>query len=146
MTRVREARRGGGPSRRSNRGSGPGDHLLELAAGGVIERFLDPDEAAGQRPLVLKGCQTAADEQDLQVAAFEAEDDTVNGEGGAEGTEPGIQLLTGSTGTVADNYIACDLATKAAAIVADACVMFENYYTEVATETGGLIGAVSADD
>ena len=70
----------------------------------------------------------------------------INGEGGAQGTEPGIQLLTGSTGTVADNYIACDLATKAAAIVADACVMFENYYTEVATETGGLIGAVSADD
>jgi len=70
----------------------------------------------------------------------------INGEGGAEGTEPGIQLLTGSTGTIADNYIGCNLATIAAAIVADTCMMFENYYVEVAPETGVLIGTASADD
>jgi hypothetical protein len=39
--------------------------LLQLAAGGVIERFLDADEATGQRPLVFEGGQTAPDEQDL---------------------------------------------------------------------------------
>jgi hypothetical protein len=61
-------------------------------------------------------------------------------------TEPGIELLTGTTGVISNNYIASNLATKAAAIVADGCWLFENYYSEVAPETGGLIGAVSADD
>ena len=70
----------------------------------------------------------------------------INGEGGAEGTEPGIQLLTGSTGTIADNYVGCDLGTIAAAVVADTCMLFQNYYTEVAPETGALIGTASADD
>lgn len=60
--------------------------------------------------------------------------------------EPGIQLLTGTTGVISDNYIATDLATIAASIVADACYMFENYYCEVVTETGVLIGTPSADD
>lgn len=61
-------------------------------------------------------------------------------------TEPGIELLTGTTGVISNNYIATNLATKAAAIVADGCWLFENYYSEVAPETGGLIGTASADD
>lgn len=61
-------------------------------------------------------------------------------------TEPGIELLTGTTGIVANNYIATDLATKLAAIAADAVYLFENYYCEAVTETGGIIGAASADD
>lgn len=60
--------------------------------------------------------------------------------------EPCIKLLTGSTGVIADNYCATDLATKAAAIEADGAFLFENYYCEVATETGGIIGTASADD
>lgn len=70
----------------------------------------------------------------------------VQGIGGNIGTEPGIELLTGTTGVIADNYIVCNLATKAASIVADQCFLFENYYNEDVTGTGGLIGAVSADD
>lgn len=62
------------------------------------------------------------------------------------GTEPGIELLTGTTGTICDNYIMCNLATKAASIVADTCFLFENYYNEDIAGTGGLIGTVSADD
>lgn len=61
-------------------------------------------------------------------------------------TEPGIELLTGTTGVIADNYIASNLATIVAAIVADACFRFQNFYCEVAPETGVLIGAASADD
>jgi len=61
-------------------------------------------------------------------------------------TEPGIEMLTGTAGVIANNYIATDLATKAAAIVCDAAYLFENYYCEVVTETGGLIGTASADD
>lgn len=70
----------------------------------------------------------------------------VNGDAGNIGTEPGIELLTASTGIIRDNYIVCNLATKAASIVADACMLFQNYYNEDVTGTGGLIGTVSADD
>lgn len=62
------------------------------------------------------------------------------------GTEPGVELLTGTEAIIADNYIVCNLATKAAAIVADTALLFENYYNEDLTGTGGLIGTVSADD
>lgn len=70
----------------------------------------------------------------------------VQGVGGNIGTEPGIELLTGTTGVIQDNRIVCNLATLAASIVADQCFLFENYYNEDVTGTGGLIGAVSAND
>jgi hypothetical protein len=72
----------------------------------------------------------------------------INGLTGALGTEPGIQLLTGSTGVIRNNYIVCNLATKAASVVADACMLFENYYNEDVSgaATGGIIGTASADD
>lgn len=70
----------------------------------------------------------------------------MNGLTDSVGTEPGIELLTASSGIIADNYIGCDLATKAAAIVADTCMLFENYYCEAVTETGAIIGTASADD
>lgn len=71
-----------------------------------------------------------------------------NGIGGNLGTEPCIELLTGTTGTIADNYCVCNLATKAASVVADTCLLFENYYNEdiSGAATGGIIGAASADD
>jgi len=70
----------------------------------------------------------------------------VQGIGGNIGTEPGIELLTGTTGIIRRNDIVCNLATKAASIVADTCFLFENYYNEDVAGTGGLIGTASADD
>ena len=62
-------------------------------------------------------------------------------------TEPAIELLTASTGTIRDNDIKTNLATMAAAIVADACFLFRNYYNEdVNPGTGAVIGTASADD
>lgn len=71
-----------------------------------------------------------------------------NGIGGDLGSEPGIELLTGTTGTIQNNNIVCNLATKAASIVADTCLLFNNYYNEDVSgaATGGIIGAASADD
>lgn len=71
-----------------------------------------------------------------------------NGIGGDLNAQPGIELLTGTTGTIADNYIVCNLATKAASVVADTCLLFENYYNEdiSGAATGGIIGTASADD
>jgi len=62
-------------------------------------------------------------------------------------TEPAIELLTASTGTIRDNDIKTNLATMAASIVADACYLFRNYYNEdVNPGTGAVIGTASADD
>lgn len=60
--------------------------------------------------------------------------------------EPGIELLTGTTGVIRDNVIFTNLATVAAAIVADGCALFNNEYVEVGGERGALIGTASADD
>lgn len=60
--------------------------------------------------------------------------------------EPGIELLTGTTGVLANNYVFSNLGTVAAAIVADGCAKFENYYVEVGNEAGALIGTPSAND
>lgn len=71
-----------------------------------------------------------------------------NGIGGDLNAQPGIELLTGTTGTIRNNYIVCNLATKAASVVADTCLLFENYYNEdiSGAATGGIIGTASADD
>lgn len=69
-----------------------------------------------------------------------------NGIGGNLNAQPVIELLTGTTGTIRDNYCVCNLATKVASIVSDTCLLFENYYNEDIQGTGGLIGTVSADD
>ncbi len=71
----------------------------------------------------------------------------INGGTGALGTEPVIELLTGTTGVIRDNDCVCNLATMAAAIVADTCMRFRNYYNEdVDTGTGAVLGTASADD
>ena len=72
----------------------------------------------------------------------------VNGEGGALNSEPVIELITGSTGEIYDNYCVCNLATKSAAIVSATSLLFENYYNEdiSGAATGGIIGTPSADD
>lgn len=60
--------------------------------------------------------------------------------------EPGIELLTGTTGVIRNCQIFSDLATIDAAIVADGCALFDNKYVEVGSEAGTLIGTESADD
>ena len=60
--------------------------------------------------------------------------------------EPGIELLTGTTGVIRDNDVFGDLATIAAAIVADGCALFRNEYVEVGNESNARIGTASVDD
>ena len=61
-------------------------------------------------------------------------------------TEPGIEMLTGTTGVIRRNHILTNLATVAASIVCDQAYLFDNKYCEVVTETGGLVGTESAND
>jgi hypothetical protein len=60
--------------------------------------------------------------------------------------EPGIELLTGTTGVLACNYVFSDLGSINAAIVADGCALFDNKYVEVGNESGATIGTASVDD
>ena len=60
--------------------------------------------------------------------------------------EPGIELLTGTTGIIYRNYIASNLGTLAASIDSDGTYMFENLNCEVVTETGGVVGTASVND
>lgn len=62
--------------------------------------------------------------------------------------EPGIELLTGTTGVIRDCDMFTDLGTIDAAIVADACAMFECRYVEVGGEASAAtyIGVPSVDD
>lgn len=65
-------------------------------------------------------------------------------------SEPGIEVITNTTGIVEDCRIASDLASLAAAIAgnggAHALYLFNNLNCEVPTETGGVIGTASVDD
>jgi hypothetical protein len=70
----------------------------------------------------------------------------VNGDAANVGTEPGIELVTGSSGVIRDNDIVCNVNTLALAIVADGVMMYRNYSTETVGETGAVIGTPHAND
>jgi hypothetical protein len=71
----------------------------------------------------------------------------IGGNAGLNG-QPCIELVATTTGVIQDNYIVCNLATKAAAVVGADMYLFENYYNEDegGGATGGIIGTASADD
>ena len=60
--------------------------------------------------------------------------------------EPGIELLTGTTGVIRDTDIFGDLATIAAATVADGMAHFRVRYVEVGNESDAAVKTASADD
>lgn len=60
--------------------------------------------------------------------------------------EPGIELLTGTTGVIQDVDIFTDLATIAAATVADGMAHFRVRYVEVGNESDAAVKTASADD
>ena len=60
--------------------------------------------------------------------------------------EPGIELLTGTTGVIKNVDIFSNLATIDAATVADGCAHFDVKYCEVGNEAGTLVKTESIDD
>jgi len=63
-----------------------------------------------------------------------------------DAAEPGIELLTGTTGVASDCYVFSNLATLNAAFVADGLASFNNQNVEVAPESGGIIGTATVND
>jgi hypothetical protein len=60
--------------------------------------------------------------------------------------EPGVEVLTGTTGVIRDVDIFSDLATIDAATVADGMAHFRVQYVEVGNEAGTLVKTESVDD
>lgn len=60
--------------------------------------------------------------------------------------EPGIEMLTGTTGRIIDTKIFSDLATIAAATVADGMAHFGVKYVEVGNESDAVVKTASVDD
>ncbi len=60
--------------------------------------------------------------------------------------EPGIELLTGTSGVIRDVDIFSDLGTIAAATVADGMAHFRVEYVEVGNESNARVKTASADD
>lgn len=60
--------------------------------------------------------------------------------------EPGVELLTGTTGVLEDVDIFTDLATIAAATVADGMAHFRVRYVEVGNESDATVKTASIDD
>lgn len=60
--------------------------------------------------------------------------------------EPGIELLTGTTGVIRDTVIFSDLGTIDAATVADGMAHFNVQYVETGNEQGALVKDPSVDD
>ncbi len=67
-----------------------------------------------------------------------------NGETGGIGTEPCIELLTGTTGLVVGNVVMCNLAANDNAIVGDAIVNINNVYSETVGATVGIADSHAA--
>lgn len=60
--------------------------------------------------------------------------------------EPGIEMLTGTTGVIRNTDIFSDLATIAAATVADGMAHFRVRYVEVGDESDAVVKTASAND
>ena len=63
-----------------------------------------------------------------------------------DAAEPGIELLTATTGVITDVLVFSNMANLVDAIVADGCARFRCENIEVAAESGGVIGTASVND
>ena len=78
----------------------------------------------------------------LSTEIYILDNDLINGASGNINAQPVIEMLTGTTGMVARNYITSDLATQVAATVGDTMVYFENFRSDEAG--AGITGHTSS--
>ena len=108
------------------------------------------------RKNIIKGDYSTANINGISVLSTEVliEDNLlINGAAGDIGTEPVIEMLTGTTGVVRRNTFFCNVATIAAQSVADTMIFSENYAGEdVGAAAGNILRTAatsvtaSADD
>lgn len=120
------------------------DNDFDMGLGGAVAAvsFTKDTDGTVVRNNRIQGDYSTACIQGITTLSTKVDIDgnlLINGGTGALGTEPTIQLLTGSTGVIRNNVSICQLATLAAHIVADACVCSANERSE---DVGG--GATTA--
>lgn len=126
------------------------DNYIDMGLGGAVAgiSFTKDTDSTIVRNNVIQGDYSTACIEGITTLSTKLlieKNLLINGGSGALGTEPCIQLLTGSTGTIRDNDCVCNLATMVAAVVADAAMLFRNYYNEDVQGTGTILGTASAD-
>lgn len=137
----------------NNTGAIVENNTIDMGIGGAVAAIIfdaDTDKVTIRNNVIRGDYSTANIMGDTTLSTNVLIQNNIleNGIGGDLNAQPAIELLTGTYGTIANNYIVCNLATKAASVVADTCLLFENYYNEdiSGSSTGGIIGTASADD
>ena len=126
-------------------------HQGAAAAVSAIKIDADTDYGTIRGNFVTGDYSTACIVGDEQDDMIRIEGNTLyNGQvtGIGLNTEPCIELHANTTGVIKHNICICNLATKAAAIVAADCHLHESYYNEDESSAGssGIIGTASDDD
>lgn len=127
------------------------DNDIDMGLGGAVAAISFTKDTDGTivRNNRIQGDYSTANINGITTASTKLliEDNLlINGGTGALGTEPVVELLTGSTGVIRRNDVVCNLGTMVASVVADACMRFQNFYNEdVGDSTGAVFGVASAD-
>ena len=128
------------------------DNDIDMGLGGAVAAisFTKDTDSTTVKNNYIQGDYSTACINGITTASTKLDIDgnvLINGNTGALGTEPAIELVTSGSGIIRNNLVVCNLATMIASIVANSCMLFENYYNEDATTgTGALIGTASAND
>ncbi len=110
-------------------------NTIDMGLGGAVQAIhMDADTAFTTiRNNVIRGDYSTANisgDTTLSTNILIENNLLENGIGGNLGTEPVIELLTATTGTIRNNDMVCDVASPNDAVVADTCLYFGNRYSE----------------
>jgi len=109
--------------------------LMDMGLGGAVHAIKLVGATAGvtiQNNRIVGDYSTAniGGITTLSTEVYILDNDLLNGGSANIGSEPVIEMLTGTTGMIARNYIMSDLATQVAATVGDGQVYFENFRSD----------------
>lgn len=110
-------------------------NTIDMGLGGAVQAIhMDADTAFTTiRNNVIRGDYSTANisgDTTLSTNILIEDNLLENGIGGNLGTEPCIELLTATTGTIRNNDLVCDVSSPNDAVVADTCLYFGNRYSE----------------
>jgi hypothetical protein len=114
-------------------GLGGAAHAIKLVGASSDVRIYDNTIKGDYSTANIGGITTLSTEVDIRRNLL------INGGSGGIGTEPVIEMLTGTTGYVVENHFFCNVATIAAMTVADTMFFSLNYASE---DVGAAAGAV----
>lgn len=114
------------------------DNEFDMGLGGAVNAIYMDNSAAADEATKIIGNIIMGDYSTACIASdTTASNDIlihdnllVNGESDNLNTEPCIELLTLSSGVISENRLVCNVATPDVSVVADACILTGNTYSE----------------